>query len=122
LVAALLVVKDTTVAGLAAKLGGPAAASSPLGVLGGGGQVQSVESFNNAIGAVAKPMFQTYLVPFEITSVLLVIAVVGAVVLARRSSETSGETTTAAAGQGTHTAEEAGDGDPGRGESTVPVP
>ncbi|MGH9155744.1 MAG: NADH-quinone oxidoreductase subunit J family protein [Acidimicrobiales bacterium] len=71
---------------------------------------------------LAESIFTRYLLAFEITSVLLVIAVVGAVVLARRSSETSGETTTAAAGQGTHTAEEAGDGDPGRGESTVPVP
>lgn len=36
------------------------------------------------VGAVAAPMFQTYLVPFEITSVLLLAALVGAVVLAKR--------------------------------------
>jgi NADH-quinone oxidoreductase subunit J len=84
LIAALLVVKDTSVAGLAAKLGTSNAAASPLRVLEGGGDVQSAETFSNAIGAVAKPMFQTYLVPFEITSVLLLAAAVGAVVLAKR--------------------------------------
>jgi NADH-quinone oxidoreductase subunit J len=33
---------------------------------------------------VAAPMFQVYLIPFEITSVLLLVAIVGAVVLAKR--------------------------------------
>jgi NADH-quinone oxidoreductase subunit J len=36
------------------------------------------------VGAVAEPLFRTYLVPFEITSVLLLAAMVGAVVLAKR--------------------------------------
>jgi NADH:ubiquinone oxidoreductase subunit 6 (subunit J) len=36
------------------------------------------------VGAVAGPMFQQYLVPFEITSILLLAALVGAVVLAKR--------------------------------------
>lgn len=36
------------------------------------------------VGAVARPLFQTYLLPFEITSVLLLAAIVGAVVLAKR--------------------------------------
>ena len=35
-------------------------------------------------GAIAAPLFQTYLVPFELTSVLLLTAIVGAVVLAKR--------------------------------------
>jgi NADH-quinone oxidoreductase subunit J len=37
-----------------------------------------------AIGSVAQPLFQGYLIPFEITSVLLLAAVIGAVVLAKR--------------------------------------
>ncbi len=37
-----------------------------------------------AVGLVAAPLFETYLVPFEITSVLLLAAIVGAVVLAKR--------------------------------------
>ena len=36
------------------------------------------------VGAVARPLFETYLVPFEITSLLLLAAIVGAVVLAKR--------------------------------------
>ena len=36
------------------------------------------------VGAVAQPLFETYLVPFEITSVLLLAAIIGAVVLAKR--------------------------------------
>jgi NADH-quinone oxidoreductase subunit J len=37
-----------------------------------------------AVRAVAQPLFQSYLVPFEITSLLLLAAIVGAVVLAKR--------------------------------------
>jgi NADH-quinone oxidoreductase subunit J len=36
------------------------------------------------VGGIAEPLFTTYLVPFEITSVLLLAAAVGAVVLAKR--------------------------------------
>ncbi len=38
----------------------------------------------NVVAGVAAPMFATYLIPFEITSVLLLAAIVGAVVLAKR--------------------------------------
>jgi NADH-quinone oxidoreductase subunit J len=37
------------------------------------------------VGAVAAPLFQVYLIPFEITSILLLAAIVGAVVLAKRN-------------------------------------
>ena len=36
------------------------------------------------VGAIAETLFRTYLVPFEITSILLLAAAVGAVVLAKR--------------------------------------
>jgi NADH-quinone oxidoreductase subunit J len=36
------------------------------------------------VGSVARPLFDAYLVPFEITSLLLLAALVGAVVLAKR--------------------------------------
>ena len=36
------------------------------------------------VGAVAAPLFQVYLIPFEITSILLLAAIIGAVVLAKR--------------------------------------
>ncbi len=38
----------------------------------------------NVVLDVAQPLFATYLVPFEVTSVLLLVAIVGAVVLAKR--------------------------------------
>ncbi len=82
-VAAFLGFRTTSVAGLAARLAETAGAASPLTV-GGGGAVQSAASFTNPIGAVARPMFETYLVPFEVTSILLLAAAVGAVVLAKR--------------------------------------
>jgi NADH-quinone oxidoreductase subunit J len=46
------------------------------------------------VNLLAKALFTRYLLPFEATSVLLVIAVIGAVVLARRplSAERQGET------------------------------
>jgi NADH-quinone oxidoreductase subunit J len=36
------------------------------------------------VGAVATPLFEGYLVPFEVTSILLLLAVVGSVVLAKK--------------------------------------
>ena len=37
------------------------------------------------IGAIAEPLYTTYVVPFEITGILLLVAVVGALVLAKRN-------------------------------------
>jgi NADH-quinone oxidoreductase subunit J len=44
---------------------------------------QATESLG-VVGVVAAPLFQIYLIPFEITSILLLAAMVGAVVLAKR--------------------------------------
>ena len=38
----------------------------------------------NAVGAIAQPLFRDFVVPFEVTSVLLLAAIVGAVLLAKR--------------------------------------
>jgi NADH-quinone oxidoreductase subunit J len=38
----------------------------------------------NAVGAIAEPLFREYLLAFELTSVLLLVAIIGAVVLGRR--------------------------------------
>lgn len=56
-----------------------AAAAFPAGQL-----AQQEAAARGVVGAVAAPMFQTYLIPFEITSILLLAALVGAVVLAKR--------------------------------------
>ena len=62
---------------------GAAGQGSPLDAM-GGSAVSSAEAFANPVGAVAKPLFETYLLPFELTSILLLAAAVGAVVLAKR--------------------------------------
>jgi NADH-quinone oxidoreductase subunit J len=38
----------------------------------------------NAVGAIAHPLFRDFSVPFELTSLLLLVAVIGAVLLAKR--------------------------------------
>jgi NADH-quinone oxidoreductase subunit J len=48
------------------------------------GAMAGTVAAQGAVQAVAQPLFQGYLVPFEITSVLLLAAIVGAVVLAKR--------------------------------------
>jgi len=48
------------------------------------GAVQALQQQQGIVGAVAIPLFDAYLIPFEIASVLLLAAIVGAVVLAKR--------------------------------------
>ena len=47
---------------------------------------QSAASTGGIIGSVAAPLFREYLLAFELTSVLLLAAIVGAVVLAKKRS------------------------------------
>jgi NADH-quinone oxidoreductase subunit J len=50
------------------------------------GQITQQDAVTRGVvGAVAAPLFQVYLIPFEITSILLLAAIVGAVVLAKRN-------------------------------------
>ncbi len=48
--------------------------------------VRAVLESRGALGAIADPLYRSYLVPFEVTSLLLLVAVVGAIVLARRKA------------------------------------
>ena len=48
------------------------------------GAMAALQREQGLVGAVARPLFGAYLVPFEITSLLLLAAIVGAVVLAKR--------------------------------------
>ena len=50
----------------------------------GGQAAQHDTQVRGVVGGIAPPLFQVYLVPFEITSLLLLTAIVGAVVLAKR--------------------------------------
>ena len=56
----------------------PAGAALPEGAIG------QLTAQQGVIQAVARPLFEQYLVPFELTSIMLLAAVVGAVVLAKR--------------------------------------
>jgi NADH-quinone oxidoreductase subunit J len=58
--------------------------TDPATVFVAGEITQQAAASQGVVGAVAAPMFQVYLIPFEITSVLLLVAIVGAVVLAKR--------------------------------------
>jgi len=48
------------------------------------GSVARLQQEQGFVAAIAQPLFDTYLIPFEITSLLLRAALVGAVVLAKR--------------------------------------
>ena len=68
-------------------------AGTPTSMAGGMGQatIDAMLESRGAVGAVAEPLFRSYLVPFEITSLLLLVAIVGAIVLARRRGTVSRE-------------------------------
>jgi len=58
--------------------------TDPATVFVAGRITQQATAASGVVGAVAAPLFQVYLIPFEITSILLLVAMVGAVVLAKR--------------------------------------
>ena len=51
---------------------------------GGAAAIDAALREHNAVGAIAMPLFRDYLVPFELTSILLLVAIIGAVLLAKR--------------------------------------
>jgi NADH-quinone oxidoreductase subunit J len=51
---------------------------------GGAAQIAADVEQLNAVGAIAYPLFRNYLVPFELVGILLLVAIVGAVLLAKR--------------------------------------
>jgi len=58
--------------------------ANPASVFAAGEVTRQETAARGVVGALAAPLFQVYLVPFEITSILLLAAIVGAVVLAKR--------------------------------------
>ena len=53
-------------------------------VASGGRAIDAAIAEHGAVGAIAEPLYTTYVVPFEITGILLLVAIVGAVALAKR--------------------------------------
>ena len=50
----------------------------------GGAVLDASVQKNGAVGAIADPLFREFLIPFELTSILLLVAIIGAVLLAKR--------------------------------------
>jgi NADH-quinone oxidoreductase subunit J len=69
---------------LAAELSQWPTYTDPTTVFVAGEIIQQQSAAKGVVGAVAAPLFQIYLIPFEITSILLLVAIIGAVVLAKR--------------------------------------
>jgi NADH-quinone oxidoreductase subunit J len=73
-----------TPARLAAEVAQAPQLADPATVFAAGQLAREEAVARGVVGAVAAPLFQIYLVPFEITSILLLAAIVGAVVMAKR--------------------------------------
>ena len=54
--------------------------------LGPGDAIDAALREHGAVGAIAQPLFTEYVVPFELTGILLLVAIVGALVLAPKAS------------------------------------
>ena len=54
--------------------------------LGPGDAIDAALREHGAVGAIAQPLFTEYVVPFELTGILLLVAIVGALVLAQKAS------------------------------------
>ncbi|MDC0160093.1 NADH-quinone oxidoreductase subunit J [Gemmatimonadales bacterium] len=50
----------------------------------GGASIDALIAEHGAVGAIATELYTTYVVPFEITGILLLVAIVGALVLAKK--------------------------------------
>ncbi|MDZ7779666.1 MAG: NADH-quinone oxidoreductase subunit J [Gemmatimonadota bacterium] len=65
---------------LSRQLSGPGTPTSGEG----GAAIDAAIAEHGVVGAIAEPLYTTYVVPFEITGILLLVAIVGAIVLAKR--------------------------------------
>jgi NADH:ubiquinone oxidoreductase subunit 6 (subunit J) len=79
-----MLLAKVTPSGMAVLHGVTGGSGSPLDAFAAGTEAQMAAGRQGVVGAIAEPLFRTYLIPFEITSVLLLAAAVGAVVLAKR--------------------------------------
>ncbi len=61
-------------------------ADSPAFLTGSGGDaIDAALAEYGAVGAIARPLFTDYVVPFELVGILLLVAIVGATVLAKKN-------------------------------------
>jgi NADH-quinone oxidoreductase subunit J len=59
-------------------------AAEPISTGRGGLVLDAAVERQNAVGAIASPLFRDFLIPFELTSILLLVAIIGSVLLAKR--------------------------------------
>ena len=71
-------------AGVLARQFGGAEASPFLGNASGAAVIDELLAEQGAVGAIAQSLFTDYLVAFEITGILLLVAIIGAIALAKR--------------------------------------
>ena len=57
-----------------------------LEALGTGDAIDAALREHGAVGAIARPLFTDYVVAFELTGILLLVAIVGALLLAKKAS------------------------------------
>ena len=82
LVSLVAFVVSGAIAGLLAhRFGG---SSDAFAFLDGADAIDAALLEKGAVGVIAEPLFTTYVVPFEITGILLLVAIVGALALAKR--------------------------------------
>ncbi len=84
LLAQLFFLGRVTPGGMAVLRGAAAGSGSPMDAFPAGQTALTAPAAQGVVGAIAEPLFRQYLVPFELTSLLLLTAAVGAVVLAKR--------------------------------------
>ncbi len=82
--AQLLTMRGYTVQRLADEVSTMPHGVDPALVFPEGAAARAATASRGVVGAIAEPLFQAYLIPFEITSVLLLAAAIGAVVLAKK--------------------------------------
>lgn len=80
----LVSVRGYTPARLAREISSLPGTPNPQLVFADGGAIAATTAQQGAVGVFAQPLFTAYLIPFEVTSVLLLVAVIGAVVLAKK--------------------------------------
>jgi len=71
-------------AGIMARQFGGAGSSPVYDYFGGGEAMDALLAEQGAVGAIAQPLFTDYVVAFELTGILLLAAIVGALALAKR--------------------------------------
>jgi len=83
--AVLAFVVSGAIAGLLApSFRGTEAGPDVAGISAAAGIDQALADYG-AVGVIARPLFTDYVVPFEITGILLLVAIVGAIALAKRT-------------------------------------